>query len=576
MELFDSETTLFTYIGALAIFCLSLLLLLLYNVSTPRNQRVHLEPLIDALTAATAFLLLIFKPQQNFDLDLIASIVLFAIVLVVLALVLRERWRSDGQWKVGATIVIFVFANTLLFWNYIDNNISGVRITALLHKKPYDEQTLDENLSSTWEEAVAKEFQDKYKAEVTLKPAPSDVEERLKVIQLACLPSDDPKKARNNEIDVLSIDVIWTKVLSYCAEDLSSDFGSLKGFFKPAVDNNTIFDNKGKSKLVAVPWFIDVGLLFYRPKLLKQYTNSEEPPQTWDDLEKMAKLIQDGERSDKNGKKGNKDFWGFIWQGKPYEALTCNALEWQHSHNGGFLVNNKGDFDINPSAVNAFEQARDWVLINKISPPPEVIKDYDEAKTIKMWMEGNAAFMRHWAYAYLASSDEKNSIVAKDDDIGVALLPFGNNGRSVSMLGGWQLMSNTYSNYKKKKAAIKFIKFLTNRERQESIAKNTGRLPVLEELYEDADVWKTLPYIDSDRLKPLFSNLLNNKIVVRRPSKVLGEEYPKVSEIYSNKIQDILQNRDKSKTTQMAIEAMEYEIGNVLNSRSSIMSKKLG
>ncbi len=63
---------------------------------------------------------------------------------------------------------------------------------------------------------------------------------------------------------------------------------------------------------------------------------------------------------------------------------------------------------------------------------------------------------------------------------------------------------------------------------------------------------------------------------MRRPSKVLGEEYPKVSEIYSNKIQDILQNRDKSKTTQMAIEAMEYEIGNVLNSRSSIMSKKLG
>src|SRR5207245_9995012 len=73
----------------------------------------------------------------------------------------------------------------------------------------------------------------------------------------------------------------------------------------------------------------DIGLLYYRTDLLRQY-GYREPPRTWDQLEIMAARIQAGARA-----KGKKQFWGFVWQGAAAEALTCNALEWQAAEGCG-------------------------------------------------------------------------------------------------------------------------------------------------------------------------------------------------------------------------------------------------
>ena len=60
-----------------------------------------------------------------------------------------------------------------------------------------------------------------------------------------------------------------------------------------------------------------------------------------------------------------------------------------------------------------------------------------------MFVEGNAAFMRNWPYAYSVGQDPKSSkIVGK---FSVTVLPHGPRGRSVATVGGWQLGVNKYS-----------------------------------------------------------------------------------------------------------------------------------
>ena len=135
-------------------------------------------------------------------------------------------------------------------------------------------------------------------------------------------------EAQSSEVDVFQVDVIWPGDL---AENLISlnDYVSqevLDQHFPAIVENNTV-----DGKLVAIPWYTDGGLLYYRTDLLKKY-GYDAPPKTWTELQDMATKIMDGEQA------SNQDFTGFVWQGKAYEGLTCDALEWIASSNGGSII----------------------------------------------------------------------------------------------------------------------------------------------------------------------------------------------------------------------------------------------
>jgi trehalose/maltose transport system substrate-binding protein len=106
-------------------------------------------------------------------------------------------------------------------------------------------------------------------------------------------------------------------------------------------------------KVVGIPYQVNIGSLEYRTDLLREY-GYDHPPETWDELEAMAKRIQTGERA-----KGKKDFWGFVWQGAEAEALTCNALEWQIAEGGGRIVESDRTISVNnPAAIRAWQRAR--------------------------------------------------------------------------------------------------------------------------------------------------------------------------------------------------------------------------
>jgi len=92
---------------------------------------------------------------------------------------------------------------------------------------------------------------------VRVAAAPSDVNGRLEVYE-QLLGVQDPG------LDVLEIDVTWPGVLDEHLVDLSPSLeGADQGIAQTLLDNNRV-----GGRLVALPWFLDFGLLFYRKDLL--------------------------------------------------------------------------------------------------------------------------------------------------------------------------------------------------------------------------------------------------------------------------------------------------------------------
>src|ERR1039458_1601355 len=174
---------------------------------------------------------------------------------------------------------------------------------------------------------------------VKLLPSPESAKEKLAFWQ-------ELLRSGASGPDVYGIDVIWTRILNEYFIDLKPYFAHEISLQFPAITASYTVDNK----LLAVAYRADMGLLFYRTDLLRQY-GYHEPPRTWDELEVMAARIQAGERA-----AGKKEFWGFVWQGGATEALTCNALEWQASEGGGQIIENDKTISVNnPHAIRAWQ-----------------------------------------------------------------------------------------------------------------------------------------------------------------------------------------------------------------------------
>lgn len=229
--------------------------------------------------------------------------------------------------------------------------------------------------------------------------------------------------------DVYGIDVIWPRILNEYLVDLRPHFGAeLASQDRELVANYTV-----KDKLVGVPYHADIGILHYRRDLLEKY-GYREPPQTWDELEKTAARIQEGERA-----KGAKDFWGFVWPGTASEGLACNALEWQFAEGGGRIIEPSGKVSVNnPKAIRAWERAAHWV--GSISPPSVVsYQEWDAANAF--WTSGRAAFYRGWTSDYFISHPVDYPFSGQ---IGLTSVPGGGATRA-GILGGFGLAVSRWS-----------------------------------------------------------------------------------------------------------------------------------
>ena len=336
--------------------------------------------------------------------------------------------------------------------------------------------------------------------------------------------------AGTTDIDVFNVDVVWPGILGTFFLDLKQySNGSEKDHFEAIIANNTI-----DGKLVAMPWFTDAGLLYYRKDLLEKH--GEKVPTTWAELAATAKKIQDAER-----KGGNKGIHGFVFQGMAYEGLTCDALEWVTSFGGGTIVDADGKVTIdNPDAAAALDMAASW--IGTISPKD--VLGYDEEKSRTAFQTGNAVFMRNWPYAYeLAQSDDS----PVKDKVGIAPLPKGDgpNARGAATLGGWNLAVSKFSKHPKEAAELAL--YLTGPEEQKRRAIEGGFHPTIMSLYQDKEILEKNPRFAE--LSETFKN------AVPRPATATKGKYNQVSTEFWKAVHAVLNKQKSGKESVAALKA---------------------
>lgn len=341
-------------------------------------------------------------------------------------------------------------------------------------------------------------------------------------------------EGQSPDLDVFMVDVVWPAMIAEHLIDINeyADDEILSRFYAAVIDAYTV-----QGRLVAMPWFAGGGMLYYRSDLLEKY--GLEVPQTWDDLAVAAKTIQDGERAE-----GNADFWGFVFQGKAYEGLTCDALEWQVSSGGGRILSPEGVIEVNdPASIEIFDKVASWV---GDFVPPDVLT-YTEEESRAVWQAGNAAFMRNWAYAFTLGQADDSVI---KDKFNVVPLPGKEAGMSAATLGGWGIAVSKYS--ANPEAAVAFANWMTEYDALVEFHLARGEQPVLPALYEDPQLQEALPYL------AFTSDIL--EAATPRPG-VAGTQYAKVSELYYTAVNNVLAGNADATTAMADLELSLADLG---------------
>jgi multiple sugar transport system substrate-binding protein len=186
-----------------------------------------------------------------------------------------------------------------------------------------------------------------------------------------------------------------------------------------------------------------------------------------------------------------------------YEGLTVNASEAINTA-GGDVMRNSGK-EVAVDSPEARKGLQTLVDAFKDGTIPKAGITYKEEEGRRSFQQGKLLFLRNWPYVYnlAAKPGPDSKIVGK---FGVAPLPsYDASKPGASSLGGHNLALSKFS--KNKATARDWIKFMQSAETQRKITADMGLAPVLENLYDDAELAKDKPY-----LPVLKQSILNAKV----------------------------------------------------------------
>ena len=365
--------------------------------------------------------------------------------------------------------------------------------------------------------AIAKEFNKEHSdIQVKLYTNPMDTNETFSLYTQIF-------EAKSGNFDVMQVDIAWFGSLAGNLADLNNNKG-IEDLCKELFPHMVAACNIN-GKLIAVPWYAGAGGIFYRKDLLKKYNLNI--PTTWQELTKAAYIIQEGER-----KAGNQDFEGFIWQGKAYEGLTCNALEWIHSFGGGRIISEDKKVTLdNPKAVAALQMASNWVG----TITPEGVAQFTEDESLRVFQSGNAAFLRSWPYVYSLVQEKGSAIRNK---VGVMRIP-STDPQLRKGIGSFECLAiNKYTKHRKEAETV--LLYFSNKKALTTRALIGGLCPPMPSLYKDKELLKKRP-----ELSILFSLFENT---FRAPQNETGVNYNQVSTIFYKAVYSVITHKKDAAT----------------------------
>jgi multiple sugar transport system substrate-binding protein len=300
------------------------------------------------------------------------------------------------------------------------------------------------------------------------------------------------QEAKSGECDVFYSDVIWTAEFASqkWLYDMTPYLESKKSELIPATLKTVDY----AGKLWGVPQQTDSAFLYYRDDQV------QTPPTTWQQVYDVAKQND-----------------GIVYQGAPYEGLTCDYLELAFAAGGKVLSDDGKKSAINsPANVKALQFMADGV---KNGVAANGVTTYMEEESRRYWESGKATFMRNWPYAYSLGEKKGTAVAGK---FKVMPFPQFEGAGKAAILGGHNFVISAYS--KNPAAALKLTDFFISPEVQKTEFLDYSLAPTLASVYDDPDVTK----------KYAFAKELKES-VAQAQARPVSPVYPQISQaIYEN------------------------------------------
>ena len=323
------------------------------------------------------------------------------------------------------------------------------------------------------------------------------------------------QEAKNGECDVFYADVIWTA--EFASQDWLYDMTPYVDSRKSDLIEATLSSVTYEDKIWGMPQQTDAAFIYYRTDQV------DEVPATWQELYEVA---------------GQND--GIVYQGAPYEGLTCDFLELAYAAGGQVLSEDGKTSVINsPENVEALTLMVDGI---KNGVAANGVTTYMEEESRRYFENGRATFMRNWPYAY-ALGEKAPKVKGK---FAVAPFPEWEGGTKAGILGGHNLVISQFS--ENPGAALKLVDFVTNEEMQIAQFRDYSLAPVLTAAYDDPAVQKKYDFATDLR-----------DAVSQANSRPVSPVYPQVSQAIYKNVNEALAGRvspeDALKTAQSEMQA---------------------